>query len=110
MSFEKMPVDVKTQFDRCVSYISRIKGVLQIYLFGSYAYGEPTEYSDLDLYVVIEDGLDPLKVMIEASRGSDDRAMPIDILADTVGNFNERAEHFTLQREVRDKGVLVYGE
>ena len=29
-----------------------------IYLFGSYAYGEPTEDSDIDIYTVIPDEVD----------------------------------------------------
>ncbi|MCL2766959.1 MAG: nucleotidyltransferase domain-containing protein, partial [Peptococcaceae bacterium] len=36
----------------------------KIYLFGSYAYGEPNADSDMDFYVVIpDDGERPLKVM-----------------------------------------------
>ena len=32
---------------------------MQIVLFGSYAYGEPTENSDIDLYVVTDDEFIP---------------------------------------------------
>ena len=28
-----------------------------IYLFGSYAYGKPTEKSDIDIYIVIHDNI-----------------------------------------------------
>ena len=28
-----------------------------IYLFGSYAYGSPTEQSDIDIYIVTPDGI-----------------------------------------------------
>ena len=43
-----------------------------IYLFGSYAYGKPTEESDLDVYIVTPDDIDNFseintKIMIDLS-------------------------------------------
>jgi len=35
--------------------------IKKIYLFGSYAYGKPTQKSDIDLCIVIKDGLDTSK-------------------------------------------------
>jgi len=106
-----MDQDVKLEFDRYVSFISGMSGVLQIYLFGSYAYGEPTEGSDIDVLVVVQDDVNTLKVMQNISRGLHDRKIALDVLADTYSDFMELSEpgRFTLQREVRDKGVLVYG-
>ena len=108
---DKMNKEVRAEFDRYVSYISRMDGVLYIYLFGSYAYGEPTESSDLDIYVVVRDGVDTLKIMQRISRGLHDRQFAIDVIADTDSDFREfsKPERVTLQREVKSKGVLVYG-
>jgi len=88
-----------------------MSGVLQIYLFGSYAYGEPTECSDIDILVVVQDGVNTLKVMQNISHGLHDRKIPLDVLADNYSDFMELSEpgRFTLQNEVKDKGVLVYG-
>ncbi|MDR1110813.1 MAG: nucleotidyltransferase domain-containing protein [Deltaproteobacteria bacterium] len=47
-----MPITQKQ--DEIASIVSVIKTAVdcdKIYLFGSYAYGEPTEDSDLDFYV-----------------------------------------------------------
>ena len=107
---EKMNEDVKAEFDRFVSYISKMDGVLNIYLFGSYAYGKATEGSDIDLMVVVRDEVDSLKIMQGVSRGLMNRQVPLDVLVDNVSDFNELSEpdRVTLQREIKSKGVLVY--
>jgi len=109
--YNKMNKEVRAEFDRYVSYISKMDGVQNIYLFGSYAYGEPTESSDLDIYVVVRDDIDTLKLMQSISRGLHDRQYAIDVIADTDSDFRELSEpeRVTLQREVRSKGVIVYG-
>ena len=107
----RMSQKVKTEFDRYVSFISKMGGVLQIYLFGSYAYGEPRECSDIDILVIVQDGVNTLKIMQDISRGLHDRQIPLDVLADNFSDFIELSEpeRVTLQREVKNKGVLVYG-
>ncbi len=42
--------------DELVNRLSSISTVKKIYLFGSYAYGFPTDKSDLDICLVVEDG------------------------------------------------------
>lgn len=47
----------KTSFKEIRNYAQKIKGVFhpqKIILFGSYAYGRPTEDSDIDLLVIAE--------------------------------------------------------
>ena len=107
----KMNNEVKAEFERYVSYISKMDGVLRIYLFGSYANGEPTDYSDIDLFVVLRDGIDKLKLMQNVSRGLMDRQMALDVLADNDSAFEElsQPERITLHREIKENGVLVYG-
>ena len=108
---EKMSEKVKAEFDQYVSFISQMNGVLQIYLFGSYAYGEPREFSDIDIMVVVKDGINTLKVMQNISRGLCDRNFPLDVLAITDSEFKilSMPDRVTLQRDIKDRGVLVYG-
>ena len=110
--YNKMSIEVRAEFDRYVSYISQMDDVLNIYLFGSYAYGKPTESSDIDIYVIVKDGVDTLKTMQRISRGLYDRQLAIDVIADNASDFWELSspERVTLQREVKNKGVLVYGQ
>ena len=98
--------------------ITRIKNALiealpveRLYLFGSYAYGEPTEESDYDFYVLISnDGIKPLDAKIKARRSLSniDRSKDTDILADYWERFEERSKFNTLERKIANEGVVLY--
>ena len=108
---ERMSTPMQIAFDRYVTYIAKIDGVLHIYLFGSYAYGEPTEYSDIDLFVVVRDGMNALKTMQHINKGLFDRQFSLDVIVDNLSSFTRlsKSERGTLQSEVHENGVLVYG-
>ena len=108
---DKMSNNVKSEFERYISYISKMDGVLRIYLFGSYASGEPAEGSDIDLLVIVRDNINTLKVMQNVSRELRGRQISLDVLADTESDFNElsKPDRVTIQREIKNRGVLVYG-
>jgi len=107
-----MDHEVKKELDRYVSFISKMDGVLNIYLFGSYAGGQPSAESDIDLMVIVNDGVDTLKVMQGVSLGLMNRRISLDVLVDNLSDFTElsQPDRVTLQREVKNRGVLVYGE
>ena len=106
-----MDKNVKSEFDRYVSFISKMNGVIQIYLFGSHACGSPSHNSDIDLMVIVNDDIDTLKLMRDVSLGIMNRQVSLDILVDKISDFTELSEpnRVTLQREIKNNGVLVYG-
>jgi hypothetical protein len=63
------------------------------------------------MLVVVKDGINTLKVMQNISLGLHDMKIGLDVVADNISSFNERSmpTRTTLQKEVKDKGVLVYG-
>jgi predicted nucleotidyltransferase len=83
----------------------------RIILFGSYAYGTPTEDSDVDLLVVMRlrrlrtDPRDKA-VEIRTAAGS---SFPLDLLVRTPATIRQRLEwnDFFLQEVVR-KGIILY--
>ena len=104
-----MSKNVKVQLDSYTEIISSFDWVLQIYLFGSHAYGEPKEYSDIDLLVIVEDGLDPIKATISINQQLvGKRTMPVDILVNRKKVFNQAIKGNTIQRLISDNGVLLY--
>lgn len=86
--------------------------VERIYLFGSYAYGEPNEDSDYDFFVVIPDGgMRALDAAMEArvSLGKwKNRTKPVDILADYKSRFSERSALNTMERKIHRDGAVLY--
>ena len=108
---DNLPDDIKTELERYISYISKIDGVLRIYLFGSYAKGEFTEYSDIDLLVIVRDDINTLKIMQNICRELRNGRVILDVIADTESEFNvlSMQDRVTIQREVKNTGVLVFG-
>jgi len=82
-----------------------------IYLFGSYAYGTPTEDSDLDIYVVVPDGADDLGELQADIRMAlwRKKSHPLDLLMGYSSVFNRRKDGPTLERVIARDGVLLYG-
>jgi len=81
-----------------------------IFLFGSYAYGEPTEESDIDIYVVTPDNVDNFselytKIMVDLSYK---KMFFIDLLFNTESTFNFRKVRNILERTISQKGKIVY--
>jgi predicted nucleotidyltransferase len=84
----------------------------RIYLFGSFAYGAPTNGSDYDFYVVLpDDSMKPSEAMRNIYRAlhklRDRRS--VDIMALPKTRFDDRKKLMTLEKKVAEEGVLLYG-
>jgi len=111
MNEPAMDQTVKDELDRITAIIVQTVPVETIYLFGSYAYGTPHQDSDLDIYVVMKDAapyrsLDAMAMIDRAVSGH--KSMPTDILVSKKARFQYRLSAHTLQREVAEKGVVLY--
>lgn len=84
---------------------------ISVYLFGSYASGNPAADSDFDFYIVVDDSrTDVLDLMTQAySACSEIKRRPVDILVGTKSSFETRRHRPTIENEVYHKGVLLYG-
>jgi len=85
----------------------------RIFLFGSYAYGEPDECSDMDLYVLLADREKTRWRIIDAmvefrTRLYEAGVLNMDILVAFESDFMERANLPALERTVFTRGVIVY--
>jgi predicted nucleotidyltransferase len=103
---------VQAELNKLKELIVNAIPVEQIYLFGSYAYGTPHKYSDLDLYVVLKDDvpmrdLDAgLQIRMAIARK---KSMPVDIVAKKKKDFVNRLDGITLERIVNRDGIRIYG-
>lgn len=82
----------------------------QIILFGSYAYGQPTEGSDLDLMIIVSESSEPAHRRDQkAYRCVGAVGVSKDLLVLTREEFEEQARVVTsLARRVKEKGTVLY--
>ena len=82
----------------------------QIYLFGSYAYGQPSEDSDYDFFVVVPDGMRVLDAVHGSYRAIPMHVdKPVDVLVNTESGFLERKSWISaVEKNVAQKGLLLY--
>ena len=103
---------IQTELDTLKEIIVNTVPVEQIYLFGSFANGSPNNDSDLDLYVVLKDEVQSrlidviAKIRLAIGRK---KTMPVDILANTLSRYKERAEGPTIERTISREGIRIYG-
>jgi predicted nucleotidyltransferase len=81
----------------------------KIILFGSFAYGEPTPDSDVDLLIIMKTSLRPVDRIRRVSTVLDPRPFPVDIIVRTPAELTEqlRIKDCFIQ-EIIDKGQIVY--
>lgn len=81
-----------------------------VFVFGSFAWGEPDEESDLDLLVVIKRSEEkPYKRILKGLRSLRDLKIPKDILVYTVAEFEDLAkDRSTLCHKIKNEGIKAY--
>ena len=81
---------------------------LRVILFGSYGYGEPDEYSDVDLLIILSSVENRLRKAGEIHQAVFS-GFPLDVIVYSEQSLNERLlkEDFFL-REIIQKGRLLY--
>lgn len=92
-------------------FVDRLVGAYgpeKVILFGSYAYGEPREGSDIDLLVVMNSEISPPLKAIEILR-TVQPDFPLDLIVRTPDQVVQRLawDDFFLQ-DIFEKGIVLY--
>ncbi len=92
--------------------VERLKSLnpSQIILFGSYAYGTPTQDSDIDLYISKankEEHLDA-KAMVKLRDLMRDYKIGFDVIAGTQEELVKREDPF-YKIDILQRGIKIYG-
>jgi predicted nucleotidyltransferase len=83
----------------------------KIILFGSYAYGNPTPDSDVDLLIIMKTRARPIDRYVAASNILYPREFPVDIVVKTPGEIQaefRKKKRNVFMREVLTKGKVIY--
>lgn len=83
----------------------------RVILFGSHAWGEPGEDSDIDLMVVVASSSEPrYQRAVRAHRVLADLPVSKDVLVETADEFAFRAQApASLEHKIAHEGRLLYG-
>jgi predicted nucleotidyltransferase len=81
-----------------------------IYLFGSYAYGKPTDTSDIDIYLVVPDDAGNISeiygnIMVDLSIK---KIFIVDLLLNRESVFNIRKNKNILEKIICQNGKILY--
>ena len=107
-----VPQEMEEEIKKLIKQINDVTSVNRIYLFGSYAYGEPDKESDIDL-CIINDGYVRKRDMIRIIRKSISKVAkkPVDILVYEKEQFLQKAKfNSTIEYKIIKEGVSVYGK
>ena len=105
--------NIKSDLAAITKAIVKNVPVEEIYFLGFYAYGDPGEDSDTDLYLVFKDDMqmresEAFTRVRSAMFGIQSR--PSDLLGQLKQKFIYRSTGFaTIEKEVCNKGVKLYG-
>ena len=98
------------EIDEIVKAILNAVPALEIYLFGSYVKGIATEDSDYDFYVVIpDDSIRAIEATWKITSSIPKQTRGIDMLVGTLSKFNKYKNVCSIEKEVSETGVRLYG-
>jgi predicted nucleotidyltransferase len=99
------------QLDNIKESILKFVPARCIYLFGSYAYGKPTEKSDIDIYVVTPDNINNFSELYAKIIGDlrVKNILFIDLLFGKETVFNARKVKNIFEKTILQKGKVIYG-
>jgi len=82
----------------------------KIYLFGSYAYGNPTEESDIDICVIIKNNINRKDVFMDISLNLlKNKIIDFDLLVYREEVFNKIRNIDSVENTITREGMLLYG-
>ncbi len=108
LSYRYLPPDIpRSAIRRFARRIAEKFDPEKIILFGSFAYGKPHKWSDVDLLVVME-AYNEINQAIRIKLAFDD-VFPLDLIVITPARLRRRlAEEWSFWQEITGKGIVLY--
>ena len=106
-----MKDDIQEELTTVIKAIASNTKIESVFLFGSWAYGEPKPDSDLDIYLVIPDNdadICDLNAEIRFALYKKLK-LPLDLVIAKKSVFERRSKLLTLESIIAKQGVRIYG-
>jgi len=108
VSSSKKRIPMKT-IRSLARHIARRFNPEEIILFGSHAYGRPTEWSDVDLLVVMDTPKGEIETSLEIVKALPDIMFSVDVLARSRSFISRRKKiGDRFMKEITEKGKVLY--
>jgi predicted nucleotidyltransferase len=103
--------DIQEELNTLIQTIASNTKIESIFLFVSWAYGEPKPDSDLDIYLVIPDNdVDICDLNAEIRFALYKKlSLPLDLVIAKKSVFDRRSKSLTLENIIAKQGVRIYG-
>jgi len=102
---------IQKDLNNVVQAISSNTQIEDLFLFGSWAYGEPKTDSDLDIYLIIPDNdVDICDLNAEIRYALYKKlSLPLDLIIAKKSVFERRSKALTLENTITKQGMRIYG-
>ena len=102
--------DLADRLDNIKESILKYVPARYIYLFGSHAYGNPTDKSDIDIYIVTPDNVNNFSEIYAKIIGDlgDKKIFFIDLSLNVESDFNIRKTRNRFEKTIFQKGRIIY--
>ena len=106
-----MKENIQEELATLIQTIASNTKIESIFLFGSWAYGEPKPESDLDIYLVIPDNdTDICELNAEIRFALYKKlTLPLDLVIAKKSVFERRSKFLTLESIIAKQGLRIYG-
>jgi len=106
-----MQTTIQEQLETIIQAIISNTKIEDLFLFGSWASGEPKPNSDLDIYLVIPDSdIDIYDLNAEIRFALYKKlTLPLDLVIAKKSVFERRSKALTLENTIAKQGVRIYG-
>jgi len=103
--------EIQDELATIVQAITLNTKIEALFLFGSWAYGEPKTGSDLDIYLVIPDNdVDIFELNADIRFALYKKiSLPLDLVIAKKSVFERRSKTLTLESIISKQGVRLYG-
>jgi len=106
-----MQTTIQAELETIIQAITSNTKIEDLFLFGSWASGEPKPNSDLDIYLVIPDSdIDICDLNAEIRFALYKKlTLPLDLVISKKSVFERRSKALTLESTIAKQGVRIYG-